>query len=727
MSLEILLEAALFVERQTQGEEPNGRLEHQTLAEEVKSVDGIHSSYVNVSGQEEVSSANGYSAEHQVSSVIQRLRPSSYANGVGVRNNSAASFYSYQQERSRSPSPARGNCNGTTSRSAASPPHSVSNSSSGTPSQRSYQSSPKMPETDLTSQSSQFNQSAANYSYRVDDLASRSHRLEEALLRASRKSPPAVAPSSQQFHAGSSNGSGRNSAADELLELKKRTGAGTREVHNKLEKNRRAHLRECFEFLRKQLPAIDDKKLSNLGILKSALRYIQSLKRKEREYEHTMERLAREKIAAQQRLAGLRKEVCSIPGYTGDAGSLDLGSVLPVLHSKHTTVDRDSPLTLANVQAHNLREENHFLANAAREADQETNSTSTASEGGGLSDGEEPSSFQEAYSRAGPGVVYNQSTATNGTSPVSPVTSAYSESNVNDARPHIKYVRAASSIAGSSANQAAFLTMTSPGVLELTGLAGVNPVLTAHHNVQFLGSSLKVLTPAGTSMAGLRVITAEASPSSLQSMMTVYPSSTSGGKTNEEISPSLINGTASTAGGFCIPAGVVIPNLVALPPETTSSATTITSSYDAAKSQPQVSHFKHSSSVPSSPTVLSLPNGFKATVNRSLQPSSSSGVTQVITPITVTRSLPLVTQMAVMQPAKHVAHVITASAMDKVPILKSGSIPIIGGQYLTSPVTRQVIKPVVVVATPSPSPSPTPGTIREAVPCPSTPQSKNPP
>lgn len=51
--------------------------------------------------------------------------------------------------------------------------------------------------------------------------------------------------------------------------------AGTREVHNKLEKNRRAHLRECFEFLRKQLPAIDDKKLSNLGILKSALRFIQ--------------------------------------------------------------------------------------------------------------------------------------------------------------------------------------------------------------------------------------------------------------------------------------------------------------------------------------------------------------------------------------------------------------------------------------------------------------------
>ena len=121
-----------------------------------------------------------------------------------------------------------------------------------------------------------------------------------------------------------------------------------------------------------------------------------------------MERLAREKIAAQQRLAGLRKEVCSIPGYTSDAGSLDLGSVLPVLqhsHSQHVVDRGDSPLTLANVTAHNLREENHFTvassgaaaaaaAAAGARDDQDTNSTSTASEGGALSDVEEPSSFQ---------------------------------------------------------------------------------------------------------------------------------------------------------------------------------------------------------------------------------------------------------------------------------------------------------------------------------------------
>ncbi|RLV89387.1 hypothetical protein DV515_00014896, partial [Chloebia gouldiae] len=50
---------------------------------------------------------------------------------------------------------------------------------------------------------------------------------------------------------------------------------GTREVHNKLEKNRRAHLKECFETLKRNIPNVDDKKTSNLSVLRSALRYIQ--------------------------------------------------------------------------------------------------------------------------------------------------------------------------------------------------------------------------------------------------------------------------------------------------------------------------------------------------------------------------------------------------------------------------------------------------------------------
>jgi MAX-binding protein len=91
--------------------------------------------------------------------------------------------------------------------------------------------------------------------------------------------------------------------------LNNNRNSGTREVHNKLEKNRRAHLKECFELLKSQLPAFEDRKISNLAILRSSLRHIQTLKRKEREYEHEMERLAREKIALQQRLSTLKKDM----------------------------------------------------------------------------------------------------------------------------------------------------------------------------------------------------------------------------------------------------------------------------------------------------------------------------------------------------------------------------------------------------------------------------------
>lgn len=61
-----------------------------------------------------------------------------------------------------------------------------------------------------------------------------------------------------------------------LCTIRCRFRSGTREVHNKLEKNRRAHLKECFELLKKQVPASqDEKKTSNLSILRSAIRFIQ--------------------------------------------------------------------------------------------------------------------------------------------------------------------------------------------------------------------------------------------------------------------------------------------------------------------------------------------------------------------------------------------------------------------------------------------------------------------
>lgn len=114
--------------------------------------------------------------------------------------------------------------------------------------------------------------------------------------------------------------------------------AGTREVHNKLEKHRRAHLKECFDVLKKQLPQTqDEKKTSNLSILHSALRCIQSLKRKERELEHEMERLARDKIAAQQKLAVLKKDISS--HYDNIDFAKILPEVVPVTTQQSVIID----------------------------------------------------------------------------------------------------------------------------------------------------------------------------------------------------------------------------------------------------------------------------------------------------------------------------------------------------------------------------------------------------
>ncbi|XP_051959588.1 MAX network transcriptional repressor b [Xyrauchen texanus] len=145
--------------------------------------------------------------------------------------------------------------------------------------------------------------------YPAPIIAAQHPPQQHALLPQPTLPQPQLTPTQSQ----SSQSPRPNGAAVEdvrNLDGKRRPGgAGTREVHNKLEKNRRAHLKECFETLKKNVPNVDEKKTSNLSVLRSALRYIQTLKRKEKEYEHEMERLAREKIATQQRLAELKNEL----------------------------------------------------------------------------------------------------------------------------------------------------------------------------------------------------------------------------------------------------------------------------------------------------------------------------------------------------------------------------------------------------------------------------------
>ena len=294
------------------GEEPKdyGQLE-QALPEEASDVerrsvgytgsasrglrDGAISSVLTNGGYTSISSLRDQSADlignHKLSpatpvvgngaSVIQRLGPStivsSTISGSGPLNgsrggSSVASLYSYNNdERIRSPSPVY--CNG--KESSTSPPLMVSNNnvingSSASVVRSVYPSSPstsRMPAEALDHphsvqqpqpQASQYGSvSSSSLTYnRLDDLASRSHRLEEALLRAStnRRSPTTTSSSvnlasgtaSSQFQTihgpnssaatggaggGSSAGGGRNSATDELQELKKRSGYGYKTDH----------------------------------------------------------------------------------------------------------------------------------------------------------------------------------------------------------------------------------------------------------------------------------------------------------------------------------------------------------------------------------------------------------------------------------------------------------------------------------------------------------------
>lgn len=100
-------------------------------------------------------------------------------------------------------------------------------------------------------------------------------------------------------------------AKDEI----KRTSSTTREVHNRLEKNRRAHLKMCFDELAVECD-LDPKKASNLTVIRSAYKYIMSLRRKERENEKNLATLVQEKIKRQNLLEELKRE---FPGYKSES------------------------------------------------------------------------------------------------------------------------------------------------------------------------------------------------------------------------------------------------------------------------------------------------------------------------------------------------------------------------------------------------------------------------
>eukprot|EP01137_Pigoraptor_chileana_P024073 Opistho-2@91443 len=93
-----------------------------------------------------------------------------------------------------------------------------------------------------------------------------------------------------------------------------------REVHNLLEKNRRAHLKQCFSDLKIAVPTITSNKISTVSILQHASEYIVALRTKHDDYAREMERLKKAKQDALARLAALRtKRRDSVSSVGGDS------------------------------------------------------------------------------------------------------------------------------------------------------------------------------------------------------------------------------------------------------------------------------------------------------------------------------------------------------------------------------------------------------------------------
>lgn len=495
--------------------------------------------------------------------------------------------------------------------------------------------------------------------------------------------PPAATAGRPAHHQHVSNGGpappDSSAAAEDSKDFQKRA-AGTREVHNKLEKNRRAHLKECFELLKRQLPASqDEKKSSNLSILHSALRHIQSLRRKEREFEHEMERLAREKIAAQQRLAMLKKEL------SAQWDHIDFNTLLP--DSAHVLED-------------------------PRNRDHVSHTTSTATERDeAMSDTEEPLTKC--------GVLYSS------TSSLSSAATACSPPQLPPPPPppqdlhghggdgpkstpptQVMQLPLSAHMVGTTG----LATLVSPTIQLLTpsGLRMLpgdpQPLaLTVHPphlpttNASAVMSHPRLRAGSGIESADSRTTAAITLPTLHLTNKMVAGSVTLAAEAarlpgGAELNILPANGTIrATAGGkhhpITLTGGLTLPNGVL-----GHAGVTLTTKSIA-----------HTPCSEASGTVLTPAIHGAGTIPTHL---TSAGITHVMTPLGSHTSLtPLVTPVTVVSQGSQVAHILAApqqlggKMMTTTPLLKSmGHIPLMNTQYLSA---AALVKPVVVVSTPS--------------------------
>lgn len=91
---------------------------------------------------------------------------------------------------------------------------------------------------------------------------------------------------------------------------KTKKSQGSRTTHNELEKNRRAHLRNCLEKLKVLVPlGPETSRHTTLGLLTKAKRFIKSLEERERKHAVHKEQLSREQRFLRRRLEQLTSQL----------------------------------------------------------------------------------------------------------------------------------------------------------------------------------------------------------------------------------------------------------------------------------------------------------------------------------------------------------------------------------------------------------------------------------
>jgi MAX dimerization protein len=89
---------------------------------------------------------------------------------------------------------------------------------------------------------------------------------------------------------------------------KSKKSQGNRTTHNELEKNRRAHLRNCLEKLKEMVPlGPESSRHTTLGLLTKAKAFIKSLEEKDKKHQTTKEQLLREQRYLRRRLDQLQE------------------------------------------------------------------------------------------------------------------------------------------------------------------------------------------------------------------------------------------------------------------------------------------------------------------------------------------------------------------------------------------------------------------------------------